>query len=56
MLIMKLMIPVFKKTAYVEFNDENQDNVRFLKVNSLPNLEEHLTPKKSLSIKLYLMV
>ena len=37
---------MFKKnTAHVDFNDENLDDVRFSKVNSIPPLEEHLTPK-----------
>ena len=34
-----------RNTAHVNFNDENLDKVRFAKVNSLPALREHLTPK-----------
>ena len=30
--------------AYVDFNDENLDNVRLVEVNSLPAVREHLTP------------
>ena len=34
-----------RKTAYVDFNDKNLDNVRFVKVNSMPVVREHLTSK-----------
>ena len=34
-----------KNTAHVEFNDENLDNVRFVKVISLPFVREDLTRK-----------
>ena len=34
-----------KNTTHVDFNDKNLDNVRFIKVNSFPALEEQLTPK-----------
>ena len=31
--------------AHVDFNDKNIDNVRFVKVNGMPAVREHLTPK-----------
>ena len=34
-----------KNTAHVEINDKNPDNVRFVKVNSISAVEEHLTDK-----------
>ena len=34
-----------KKTAHVDFNDKNLHNVRFVKVNSMPAVGEHLTAK-----------
>ena len=34
-----------KNTAHVEINDKNLDNVRFVKVNSISAVEEHLTAK-----------
>ena len=36
---------IIRNTAHVDFNDENLDNVRFVKVNSLPAVSQHLTPK-----------
>ena len=36
---------LIRKSAHVDFNDKNLDNVRFVKVNSLPAVREHLTPK-----------
>ena len=36
---------ITKSTAHVEFNDKNLNNVRFVKVNSIPAVREHLTPK-----------
>ena len=36
---------ILKITAHVDFNDKNLDNVRFVKVNSMPANREHLTPK-----------
>ena len=33
--------PIFKVTALVDFNDKNLDNVRFVKVNSMPAVGEH---------------
>ena len=36
---------IIRKTAHVDFNNKNLDNVRFVKVNSLPAVREHLTPK-----------
>ena len=34
-----------KNIAHADFNDKNLDNVRFVKVNSMPALPEHLTAK-----------
>ena len=34
-----------KNTAQVDFNDKKLDNVRFIKVNSMPDVGEHLTAK-----------
>ena len=36
---------IIKNTDHVDFNDENLDKVSFIKVNTYPFLEEHLTPK-----------
>ena len=36
---------IIKNTAHVDFNDKNLDSVRSIKVNSLPGVREHLTPK-----------
>ena len=36
---------IIKNTAHVDFNDKNLDNVRFVKVNSMPAVGEHLTAK-----------
>ena len=36
---------ILKNTDHVDFNDKKQDNVTSNKVNSIPTLEEHLTPK-----------
>ena len=36
---------IIRNTAHVDFNDKNLDNVRFVKVKSLPAVREHLTPK-----------
>ena len=38
--------PTIKKnTTHVDFNDKNLDNVRFIKVNSMPAVGEQLTAK-----------
>ena len=34
-----------RNNAHVDLNDENLDNGRFVKVNSMPAVREHLTPK-----------
>ena len=34
-----------RNTAHVDLSDENLDNVRFIKLNSLPAIGEHLTAK-----------
>ena len=36
---------IIRSTDHVEFNDKNIDNVNSIKVNTIPTLEEHLTPK-----------
>ena len=36
---------IIKSSAHVDFNEKNLNNVRFIKVNSIPTLEEQLTPK-----------
>ena len=36
---------IIKNTAHVDFNDKNLENVRFVKVNSMPAVRGHLTPK-----------
>ena len=36
---------IIKNTNHVDFNDKNLNNVLFVKVNSIPTLEEQLTPK-----------
>ena len=35
---------LIRNSAQVDFNDKNLDNVRFVKVNKLPAVREHLTP------------
>ena len=46
---------ITKKTAHVEFDGINLNNFPFIKVNSIPNLEEHLAAKlyvcQTISIK-----
>ena len=37
---------IIKTTPHVDFNDKNLDNVRFDKVNSMPEVGEHSTAKK----------
>ena len=36
---------IIKNITLVDFNDKNFNNVRFVKVNSMPAFREHLTPK-----------
>ena len=36
---------IIKNTAHVDFNAKNLDNVRFVKVNRMPAVGEHLTAK-----------
>ena len=36
---------ILKNTAHFDFNNKNHDNVRFVKINSLPYVQEHLTSK-----------
>ena len=33
-----------RNNAHVDFKDKNLDNVRFVKVNSMPDVRKHLTP------------
>ena len=35
---------IIRNNAHVDFNDKNLVNVRFVKVNSMPDVREHLTP------------
>ena len=42
----KINDPSIKKnTDHVDFNDKNLDNFKWIKVNKMPAVEEHLTPK-----------
>ena len=34
-----------RNNTHVDFNDKNLDSVRFVKINSMPAVREHLTPK-----------
>ena len=43
---------IIKNTTHVDFNHKNFDNIRFVKVNSMPAVREQLTPK--FYIKLFL--
>ena len=36
---------IIRNNAHVDFNDKHFDIVRFVKVNSMPAVREHLTPK-----------
>ena len=36
---------IIRSIAHVDFNDKNLHRVRFVKVNSMPAVREHLTPK-----------
>ena len=36
---------IIRNNAHVDFSDKNLDNVRFVRVNSLPAVRKHLTPK-----------
>ena len=36
---------IIKNTNQVDFDDKNLNNVHFIKANSIPTLEEQLTPK-----------
>ena len=36
---------IIRNTAHIDFNDKNLDNVRFVKVSSMPAVREYLTPK-----------
>ena len=41
------MISITRNAAYVDFNEKNLDNVRFIKLNSYPAKSEHATSKNS---------
>ena len=45
-MIVNLTILVFKKTPHVDFNDKNLDRVRFVKINYLTAVSQHITPKQ----------
>ena len=36
---------ITENNTHADFNDKNVDNVRFIQVNSMPAVREHLTPK-----------
>ena len=36
---------IIKNTNHVDFNDKNLDTVNFIKLDSIPTLEQYLTPK-----------
>ena len=36
---------IIKNTAHIDLNDRNITNARFIKVNQLPQIDSHLTPK-----------
>ena len=38
---------LIRNTAHVEFNEKKLDNVRSVRVNSLPTLRKHFTPKST---------
>ena len=44
---------IIKNTAHVDFNDKNLDNVRFVKINSTPAVQEHFTPKYYVNQKIF---
>ena len=45
-LIIKFNDPhLIKNNDHADFDDKKLDNVRFVKVNSMPAVREHLTPK-----------
>ena len=45
LIVDKRILVLLQNNAHVDFNDKNLDSVRFVKVNSLPAVREHLTPK-----------
>ena len=47
---------IIKNTAHVDFRDKNLDNVRFIKVNSMPPVGEHLTAKYYVDDAIYYSV
>ena len=48
--------PGIINTAHVDFNDKNLANVRFIKVNSMPAVGEHLTAKYYVDHAIFLSV
>ena len=52
----KFIVPsIMRITTHVDFTDKNLDNIRFIKVNNTPAVEEHVTPK-FMPIELYLTI
>ena len=47
---------IIKNTAYVDFNDQKIDHVRFIKGNSFPAVPEHLTAKIFVDIAIFYSV
>ena len=44
---------IIRNTVLVDFDDKNPDNVRFVKVNSMPTIGEHLAEKKYVDHAIY---
>ena len=44
---------IIKNSAHVDFNDKNLDNVRFVKINSLPAVGENLAAKYCVNQAIY---
>ena len=52
----RLKEPCFiRNTNHVDFNDKNLDNVRFIKVNSMPAVREHPTPRHYVEQAIFVM-
>ena len=45
---------IIRNTAHVDFNDKNLHNVRFVEINSMPTVREHLTPKSYVDNAIFL--
>ena len=46
---------IIKNTSHVDFKDKSLDNVRFVKINSLPAIRERLTPKYYVDKAIFIM-